>query len=47
MIRQEVAEVTIGNLKGRAMSDKLAQVENNPFDEPSGLEPKKQESYNA
>jgi len=41
--RQEMAEVAVGNLKGEAMASKLAEVENNPFDE--DREPKKQTSY--
>lgn len=40
-LRQEMMEVAISNLKGSAMSNKLAQVENNPEekDELMGTEP--------
>lgn len=38
-IRQEMMEVATSNLKGEAMANKLAQVENNPEDEPKGVEP--------
>jgi len=40
-IRQEMMEVATSNLRGKAMSDKLAQVMVNPEekDEPGGVEP--------